>query len=154
MNFHQQLRTQYQRFKQSQQTLSQKLQAEAKMLERYLRQALSLDGCYRKSINDEMPTEPYLRLSDMAILSENAELPSLRFKLIVVLDEGEEVYPKEEISQLFELSYLQSDRMVLRFLPPTAANFPFNLGDDANNKFEPFAVAFQQCLLHKLRERK
>ena len=67
MNFHQQLRTQYQRFKQSQQTLSQKLQAEAKMLERYLRQALSLDGCYRKSINDEMPTEPYLRLSDMAI---------------------------------------------------------------------------------------
>lgn len=101
-----------------------------------------------------MPTEPYLRLSDVTTLSENAELPSLRFKLIVVLDEGEEVYPKEEISQLFELGYLQPDRMVLRFLPPTAANFPFNLGDDASNRFEPFAVAFQQYLLHKLRERK
>lgn len=154
MNFHQQLRNQYQRFKQSQQSLAQKLQTEAKALESYLRQALSLNDCYRKSISDEMPTEPYLRIGDSTLFAENAELPSLRFKLIVVLDEGEEVYPKEEISQLVELGYLQSDRMVLRFLPPTAASFPFNLGDDASNKFAPFAVAFQQCLLHKLRERK
>lgn len=152
MDFHQQLRQQYHRFKQSQNTLVQKLQAEVVALEAYLRESLGLIGFYRKNISDKEAQAPYLRIDDMSILLENIALPVARFNVIVVLDEGEEIYPKEEISQLLELGYIQSDRMVLRFLPPTAASFPFNLGDNGKNKFEAFALALQQHLLYRLRE--
>lgn len=150
MNFHQQLRTQFKRFNISQQTLTQRLQLELRELETYLRESLGLNACYKKSVTDEQACEPYLHLGEQTLLSANTDLPSVRFSLIVVLDEDESVYPKLEISQLFDLAYIQPDRMVLRFLPPIGANFPFNLGDTAECKFNAFAKAFQQCLLRKL----
>ncbi|WP_218194843.1 hypothetical protein [Ursidibacter maritimus] len=66
---------------------------------------MDMDKCYKKSITDSEPTEPYLKCSNPVVMEQNADYPSVRFELTIVLDEGEDIYPKKEFKQLFELGY-------------------------------------------------
>lgn len=109
-----------------------------------------MDKYYKKVITDTEPTEAYLRVHNPIVIEENADMPSVRFELLIVLDESEDTYPKKTFSQPFELRYIQADRMVLTFLPPTNAKFVINLIDDEQCKFRHFAESYQQFLLHKL----